>query len=113
MDIFYALNIADFATRVSVVGLLFLIYVKLLKKDKDIIRSRIFLKYEELRSALGYVLILSPLFLVASVLEHPLFRFTYGEESVHLVQDIFLIVFQVSITYFLAIVYKTLKMPGY
>lgn len=94
-------------------GLLFLIYVKLLKKDKDVIRSRIFLKYEELRSALGYVLVLSPLFLIASVFEHPFFRFTYGEESVHLVQDIFLIVFQTGITYFLAIVYKTLKMPGY
>jgi uncharacterized membrane protein len=111
MDVFYALNLIDFGTRVSLVSVLFLIFLKLQKMDKDIVRSKIFLKYDKLRGALRYILILSPLFLLASLLEYPEFRSVYGEESVHSVQDIFLLFFQIGVIYFLAVVYKAINMP--
>lgn len=112
MDIFYTLNIIDFITRISLVGIFFLIFIKLQRIDKDIIKSRIFLKYEELIAALRYVLILAPLFIIASVLEYPEFRFIYGEEVVHLIQDLLLLFFQIGIIYFLVVVYKVLNLPG-
>jgi len=111
MNFFYILNLIDFVIRILMVCILFLIFLKLHKIDNEIIKSIAYLKFDSVRRAINYVLITSPFFVAASVLEYPGFRSLYGEELVHFMQDIFLICFQIGIIYFLVVVYKALNLP--
>ena len=106
----YLLNILDFLERIILVGMMFSIFIKLRKMDKEILKSIIYLQFNTIRNALNFVMILSPFFLAASVLEYPGFVRIYGEEQVHFIQDIMLIFFQTGVIYFLAVVYKALNL---
>lgn len=112
MDIFYTLNLIDFAGRIILVSMLFLIFLRIHKMDIELIKSITYLNFNKVRNALNYVLILSPFFLAASILEYPEIRSIYGEESVHMIQDLLLLFFQIGVIYFLVVVHKTLKIPG-
>jgi len=111
MDIFYSLNLIDFAVRIALVGMVLLIFLKLHKMDNEIIKSIIYLNFNKVRNALNYVVISSPFFLAASLLEYPGFRSIFGEEIVHLIQDLSLLFFQIGVIYFLVVVYETLNIP--
>lgn len=106
----YLLNILDFLERIILVVILFIIFFKIRKMDKEILKSVTYLRFDRIRNALNFVMILSPFFLAASVLEYPGFLQIYGEEQVHFIQDIMLIFFQTGVIYFLAVVYKTLNL---
>ena len=111
MDIFYTLNIIDFAERLALVSMLFLNFFKIRKMDNEIIKSITYLKFNDIRMALNWVMVSAPLFLIVSILEYPGFVDFYGIELVHLVQDIFLIFFQIGVIYFLFVVYRALNLP--
>ncbi len=111
MDIFYVFNLIDFSLRLFIVGLIFVIYQKLRKMDTDLLRSITYLKFDQMKSAFNYILLLSPFFLIASFLEYPEFDSIYGDEVVHLIQDLMLFIFQTGVIYFLTIVYKVLNFP--
>ena len=104
----YLLNILDFLERIILVGMMFSIFFKIRRMDKEILKSVTYLRFDTIRNALNFVIILSPFFLAASVLEYPGFVQSYGEEQVHFIQDIMLIFFQTGVIYFFAIVYKAL-----
>jgi len=106
----YLLNILDFLERIVLVGIMFFIFFRLRKMDKEILKSVTYLRFDTIRNALNFVIILSPFFLAASVLEYPGFVQSYGEEQVHFIQDIMLIFFQTGVIYFFAIVYKALNL---
>jgi len=106
----YLLNILDFLERIILVGIMFFIFSRLRKMDKEILKSVIYLRFDTIRNALNFVMILSPFFLAASVLEYPGFVQSYGKEQIHFIQDIMLIFFQTGVIYFLAVVYKTLNL---
>lgn len=111
MNLLYAFNLIDFILRLAIVGLIFLIFLNIRRTDINLLKSLTYLKFNIIRKASKYVLFSSPFFLAASLLEYPEFRFVYGEDSIHLAQDIFLFIFQISVIYFLAIVHKALKLP--
>jgi len=106
----YLLNILDFLERITLVVIMFLIFFKIRRMDKEILKSVTYLRFDTIRNALNFVMILSPFFLAASVLEYPGFVLSYGEEQVHFIQDIMLIFFQTGVIYFFAIVYKALNL---
>jgi len=106
----YLLNILDFLERITLVVIMFLIFFKIRRMDKEILKSVTYLRFDTIRNALNFVMILSPFFLAASVLEYPGFAQRYGEEQVHFIQDIMLIFFQTGVIYFFAIVYKALNL---
>ena len=105
----YILNILDFLTRIILVSIMFLIFFKLRKMDKEIFKSLIYLRFDKIRSALNIVMISSPFFLAASVLEYPGFVQIYGESQIHFIQDILLIFFQTVVIYFLVIGYRAMN----
>lgn len=111
MDIFYILNLIDFVGRAILVSMLFMIYFRFSKIDTEILRSITYLNFSKIRNSLNYVLTLSPFFLTASVLEYPEFRFLYGDKFIHLIQDILLTLFQITVIYFLLIVYRASNLP--
>lgn len=111
MNVFYILNLIDFVVRILMVCILFLIFLKLHKIDNEIIKSIAYLKFDSVLRAINYVVIASPFFMAASVLEYPGFRSLYGEDLVHFMQDIFLVFFQIGVIYFLAVAYKALNLP--
>lgn len=111
MNIFYAFNLIDFILRLAIVGQVFLIFLNIRRIDINLLKSLTYLKFNTIRKASKYVLFSSPFFLIASLLEYPGFRFIYGEDSIHLVQDMSLFIFQISVIYFLTIVHKALKLP--
>ena len=113
MNIFYAFNLMDFILRMIIVGFILLIFVDIRRKDIDLLKSITYLKFNRIRSASNYVILSSPFFLVASFLEYPGLRFAYGEDTVHLLQDVSLLLFQICVIYFLAVVHKALKSPEY
>ncbi len=105
----YLLNILDFLARIILVSIMFLIFFKLRKMDKEILKSLIYLRFDKIRGAMNYVVISTPFFLAASVLEYPGFVQIYGESRIHFIQDIFLIFFQTGVIYFLVIVYRAMN----
>lgn len=111
MDVYYILNLIDFVVRVILVSMLFMIYFKFSKMDNELLKSIAYLNFSKVRSSLNYVLVLSPLFLAASILEYPEFRFLYGEGFMHFIQDILLSLFQIAVIYFLLIVYRVSNLP--
>ncbi len=111
MDVFYTVNLIDFVGRAILVSMLFMIYFRFSKMDNEILRSITYLNFSKVRCSLNYVLIFSPFFLAASVLEYPEFRSLYGEEFVHFIQDILLSLFQIAVIYFLMVVYRVSNLP--
>src|SRR3989337_800524 len=111
MNIFYILNMVDFAERLVLVSVLFLNFLKIRNMDKELIKSITYLKFNEIRRSLNWVMVSAPLFLIVSILEYPEFEVIYGDELVHLVQDILLIFFNIGVIYFLIVVYKQLNFP--
>ena len=79
--------------------------------DNEILKSLAYLRFDKIKGALNFVIILSPFFLAASVLEYPEFNQIYGEVHIHLYQDILLILFQTGVIYFLVIVYRAMNLP--
>lgn len=106
----YLLNILDFLERVILVGLLLLIFLKIRNMDNAILKSLTYLRFDKIRSALNFVMILSPFFLAASILEYPGFVLIYGEDQVHFIQDILLVFFQTGVIYFLLVVFRALNL---
>lgn len=102
----------DFTGRIVLVGLLLLIFMKLRSMDSEIIKSVIYLKFNRVRRAFYFVLLFSPFFLAASLLEYPDFVYIYGEEKIHFLQDTLLFFFQIGVIYFLAVAYRALDLPG-
>ena len=105
----YILNILDFLARIILVSIMFLIFFKLRKMDKEVLKSFIYLRFDKIRSAMNIVMISTPFFLAASVLEYPGFVQMYGESRIHFIQDILLILFQTAVIYFLVIVYRAMN----
>ena len=106
----YLLNILDFLERLILVTLILFIFLKLRNTDKEILKSLTYLRFERIRAALNYVMILSPFFLAASVLEYPGFDQVYSEVQIHFYQDILLLFFQAGVIYFLAVVYRAMSL---
>lgn len=97
--------------RMITIILLFYIGFKFRSMDTDLVKSRIFLKYDTLKSSLNLIVLVSPLFLFAAFLEYPSFKTYYSEYTIHFFQDIFLILFQPSVIYFMFVLYKALNRP--
>lgn len=108
---FYIFSIIDATMRTIIVILLFYIGLRFKSMDTDVVKSRIFLKYDTLKSSLDLILLVSPLFLFAAFLEFPGMKTYYSEYTLHFIQDIFLILFQPSVIYFMLVLYKTLNRP--
>lgn len=106
----YLLNILDFLERLILVNVMFLIFLKLRNTDKEILKSLAYLRFDKIRGALNVVIILSPFFLGASVLEYPGFDRIYSESQIHFFQDILLLFFQAGVIYFLAVVYRAMNL---
>lgn len=111
MDIFYILNLIDFVGRAVLVSMLFMIYWRFSKIDNEILRSITYLNFGKIRSSLNCLMIVAPLFLVASVFEYPEFRFLYGDKFIHFIQDILMTLFQITVIYFLLVVYRASNLP--
>ena len=111
MNLFYIFNIADAVLRTVMVFILAYIGLRIKNMDADVVKSRIFLRYETLKNAFNLVLLLSPFFLVAAFLEYPDLKMYYGEEMIHFTQDIFLLIFQTGVIYLLVVLYKSLNRP--
>jgi len=106
----YLLNILDFLERLIIVGLMLLIFLRIRNMDKTILKSLTYLRFDKIRGALNFVMISSPFFLAASVLEYPGFVQIYGQDYVHFIQDVFLIFFQIGVIYFLAVVLRAINL---
>lgn len=111
MDVFYILNLIDVVERTILVSLLFMIYFKFNNMENEILRSVTYLNFSKIRNSLNYVLILSPFFLGASILEYPEFHSLYGDNFAHFIQDILLSMFQFTVIYFLVVVYRVSNLP--
>ena len=111
MNLYYIFSITDAALRTVIVFILVYIGLRIRNTDTDIVKSMIFLRYDVLKSAFNLVLLLSPFFLVSAFLEYPDLKTYYGDEIVHLTQDIFLLIFHTGIIYLLVVLYKTLNRP--
>lgn len=111
MNLFYIFNLIDVVLRTLMVFILAYIGLRIRNMDTDVVKSRIFLRYDTLKSAFNLVLLLSPFFLVSAFLEYPDLKMYYGEEIVHLTQDIFLLIFQTGVIYLLVVLYKTINRP--
>lgn len=109
MDFYYTFNIIDFILRLFIVGQIILIYLNIRKIHEDFLRSITYLRFERIKSAFNYVIILSPFFLIASILEYPEFNLIYGDEVIHLIQDSMLFIFQIGVIYFFTIVNKVIN----
>jgi hypothetical protein len=108
---YYIFNIIDTILRMAIVFLLFYIGFRFRSMDTDVIKSRIFLKYDKLNSALNIILLVSPLFLLSAFLEYPGLKTYYDEDTIHLIQDICLVIFQPGVIYFLYVLSKSLNRP--
>lgn len=111
MNLFYIFNITDAVLRTATVFILVYIGLRIRNMDTDVVKSRIFLKYDTLKSAFNLVLLLSPFFLVSAFLEYPYLKMYYGEEMIHLTQDIFLLIFQTGVIYLLVVSHSALNRP--
>ena len=100
-NIFFIFDAIDFIVRLLIVIIFFLIASTMRKTDPDVIRSRLFLEYDQIIKAFNMMFVGSIFFFIAAVIEY-LINPTPGDDMI-LIMKISLTVFQITVIYFIFI----------
>ncbi len=109
-NIFFIFDAIDFVVRLIIVVIFFLIASTMRKTDADVIRSRLFLEYNQIIKAFNIMFVGSIFFFIAAVIEYlinpPL------EADMALIMKISLTVFQITVIYFIFILHIAINAVG-
>ena len=109
-NIFFIFDAIDFIVRLMIVVIFFLIASTMKKTDPDVIRSRLFLEYNQIIKAFNIMFVGSIFFFIAAVIEY-LINPTPGDDMV-LIMKISLTVFQITVIYFIFILNTAISAVG-
>jgi hypothetical protein len=109
-NIFFIFDAIDFIVRLLIVVIFFLIAYTMRKIDPDVIRSRLFLEYDQIIKAFNMMFVGSIFFFIAAVIEY-LINPTQGDDMI-LIMKISLTVFQITVIYFIFILNTAISAVG-
>ncbi len=109
-NIFFIFDAIDFIVRLLIVIIFFLIASTMRKTDPDVIRSRLFLEYDQIIKAFNMMFVGSIFFFIAAVIEY-LINPTPGDDMI-LIMKISLTVFQITVIYFIFILNTAISAVG-
>ena len=109
-NIFFIFDAIDFIVRLMIVVIFFFIASTMKKIDPDVIRSRLFLEYDQIIKAFNMMFVGSIFFFIAAVIEY-LIDPTPGDDLV-LIMKISLTVFQITVIYFIFILNTAISAVG-
>ncbi len=108
-NIFFIFDAIDFIVRLMIVVIFFFIASTMKKIDPDVIRSRLFLEYDQIIKAFNMMFVGSIFFFIAAVIEYLIN--TPGDDMV-LIMKISLTVFQITVIYFIFILNTAISAVG-
>ncbi|NOR59228.1 MAG: hypothetical protein GQ469_01140 [Methanosarcinales archaeon] len=109
-NIFFIFDAIDFIVRLMIVVIFFFIASTMKKIDPDVIRSRLFLEYDQIIKAFNMMFVGSIFFFIAAVIEY-LIDPAPGDDMV-LIMKISLTVFQITVIYFIFILNTAISAIG-
>ena len=109
-NIFFIFDAIDFIVRLMIMVIFFLIASTMKKIDPDVIRSRLFLEYDQIIKAFNMMFVGSIFFFIAAVIEY-LINPTPGDDMI-LIMKISLTVFQITVIYFIFILHIAINAVG-
>ena len=109
-NIFFIFDAIDFIVRLMILVILFLIASTMKKTDPDVIRSRLFLEYNQIIKAFYMMFVGSIFFFIAAVIEYLINPMP--EDDVFLIMKISLTVFQIAVIYFIFILHIAISAVG-
>jgi len=109
-NIFFIFDAIDFIARLMIVVIFFLIASTMKKIDPDVIRSRLFLEYDQIIKAFNMMFVGSIFFFIAAVIEY-FINPTPGDGMI-LIMKISLTVFQITVIYFIFILNTAISAVG-
>ena len=109
-DVYFFLNAVDFIVRLIIVVIFFLMASRLKNSDPDVIRSRLFLGYNQITKSFNLMFVGSIFFLIAAVIEY-IFHPAIGDKM-FLVMKVSITIFQVVVIYFIATLNKSISPAG-
>lgn len=109
-NIFFIFDAIDFIVRLLIVVIFFLIASTMRKIDPDVIRSRLFLEYDQIIKAFNMMFVGSIFFFIAAVIEY-LINPTPGDDMI-LIMKISLTIFQITVIYFIFILNTAISAVG-
>lgn len=109
-NIFFIFDAIDFIVRLMIVVIFFFIASTMKKTDPDVIRSRLFLEYDQIIKAFNMMFVGSIFFFIAAIIEY-LINPTPGDDMV-LIMKISLTVFQITVIYFIFILNTAISAVG-
>ena len=98
-NIFFIFDAIDFIVRLMIMVFFFSIVSTMNKTNPDVIRSRLFLEYDQIIKAFNVMFVGSIFFFIAAVIEY-LINPTQGDDMV-VIMKISLTVFQITVIYFI------------